>query len=536
MRHRGHNALAPDQEFPIAIATLPATREQSRVATGIILLLLIVAGFVAPFAHLQLGRIDAFIPVLQTVLALADFTTAILLFVQFSLLPQPALLAVASAYVFSGSFALLQTLSFPGGYAPAGVIGDGFNSPAWFFVLWHATFPLAILIYALSKEEAGLSTVGGRSTGRAIGLTLAIVVAVIAALAWLVTAGVGWLPTFYSGSVTEQTRFGNQINVVLLLWYGVVLAVLFARRRTILDVWLVVILMAWMPNFLVAAIASSVRFSLGWYAARGFALFASFMLLAVLLTEMTVLYSRLANAFSLLRRERANRLMSIDAATAAIAHEIRTPLGAIALNAGTALDQLRTQPPVLEDLQTILADIAADSLRANEAISVVRGLFNRATERRTTVRAEDFARQALDLADAELRANQVTVTTEFRDNLSQVHVDIAQMQQVLLNLVRNATDAMALLPTGGRRLRLATERMDSVVILSVQDSGAGVPSENRDRIFDAFFTTKPSGMGLGLAISRTIVEGHGGKLQLATSGPQGSVFEIAMPISAAGAS
>lgn len=531
----GHSAPAPDQEFPIAIATLPVTRKQSRAAAGIVLLLFVIAGLVAPFAHLQLGRLDAFIPVLQTVLALADFTTAILLFAQYSLLPQRALLALASAYVLSGSFAFLQTLTFPGGYAAAGVIGDGFNSPAWFFVLWHLTFPLAILVYTLLKDEVRPSAAAGRSTGATIGLTLLFVVAVIAALAWLVTARVGWLPTFYSGSVTEQTRFGNQINVVLLLWYGTVLALLFARRRTILDVWLIVVLMAWMPNFVVAAIASSVRFSLGWYAARGFALFASFMLLAVLLTEMTVLYSRLANAFSLLRRERANRMMSIDAATAAIAHEIRTPLGAIALNAGTALDQLRAKPPVLDDLRAILADIAADSLRANEAISVVRGLFDGATERRTTVRAEDFARQALNLADAELRASQVSVTTEFRDNLAEVHVDTAQMQQVLLNLIRNATDAMAMLPSEVRRLRLATERTESTVVLSVQDNGAGVPTENRDRIFDAFFTTKPSGMGLGLAISRTIVEGHGGKLQLAGSGPHGTIFEIAMPIGAAAA-
>src|SRR4029078_12354273 len=170
------------------------------------------------------------------------------------------------------------------------------------------------------------------------------------------------LPQFYVGSVTQQTGVGSQINVGLLLWYGLVLVVLLSRRRTILDVWLIVILMAWMPNFLVAAIASSVRFSLGWYAARGFALIASFMLLSVLLTEMTVLYSRLANAFSLLSRERANRLLSVDAATTAIAHEVRNPLGAIALNANAALSALRSAPPELAEVEVILRDIEADVL------------------------------------------------------------------------------------------------------------------------------------------------------------------------------
>jgi signal transduction histidine kinase len=525
---------AKDQDYPIAIATIPATAEQRRTAVVVIIVLVIVAALVAPFANIRLAQVDAFVPVLQTVLTVADLITAVLLFAQYLILPQRALLAVGCAYLCSASFAFLQTLTFPGAYAPAGLIGDGFNSPAWFFVLWHTTFPLAILVYALLKDEAKPPTRLGRPAETTIGLTVVCVFVAIVGLAWLATAGVRALPAFYTANVTEQTRLGNQVNLGLLLWYGIVLAVLFARRRTILDVWLVVILAAWMPNFLVAAIASSVRFSLGWYAARGFALIASFMLLCVLLTEMTVLYSRLANAFSLLRRERANRLMSVDVATAAIAHEIRTPLGAIALNANTALGQLRARPPVFEDLDVILADISADSLRANEVISVVRGLFKNATERRTTARVEDFTRQALDLADVELRANRVSVTTKFLDNVAHVHADATQLQQVILNLIRNAIDAMSLVPPEARRLRLATEmRERSTVVVSIQDTGAGIPTEDRDRVFDAFFTTKPAGMGLGLAISRTIVESHGGTLQLVGSGSQGSIFEIAMPTSSA---
>ncbi|MEA2822702.1 MAG: hypothetical protein QOJ86_4706 [Bradyrhizobium sp.] len=124
------------------IATLSATAQQRQTAVGVIIVLMIVAALVAPFADRQLGRLDAFIPVLQTVLAVADLITALLLFAQYVILPQQALLAVASAYLCSASFAFLQTLTFPGGYAAAGLIGDGSNSPAWFFVLWHLTFPL----------------------------------------------------------------------------------------------------------------------------------------------------------------------------------------------------------------------------------------------------------------------------------------------------------------------------------------------------------------------------------------------------------
>src|SRR5206468_3419709 len=124
------------------------------------------------FANVQIGRIDSFVPVLQTVLSAADLLTATLLFAQYSVQPHRALLAVASGYLFSGSAAFLQTLSFPGGYAPGGIIGDGYNTPAWFFALWHTTFVLSILAYALLKDKKATSV---RSTTANIAITLSFV-------------------------------------------------------------------------------------------------------------------------------------------------------------------------------------------------------------------------------------------------------------------------------------------------------------------------------------------------------------------------
>src|SRR5436190_21398387 len=168
------------QDFPLVIATMPATDRQTKIAVGIVSVLTLAAAVMAPFASIQVGRVDAFIPVLQTVLSVADLVTATLLFAQFSIQPQPAILALASGYIFSGSFAFLQTLAFPGAYAPAGLIGDGFNTPAWLFVLWHSTFPAAILAYALSKDSIGIGKPPGRSTMASIIITVACVLAVIA--------------------------------------------------------------------------------------------------------------------------------------------------------------------------------------------------------------------------------------------------------------------------------------------------------------------------------------------------------------------
>src|SRR4051794_29869367 len=147
------SARPEPQEFPLVIATMPATEREKAVAIGVIIVSLVAVAAIAPFARIQLGRIDAFIPVLQTVISLADLVTAILLFAQYSIQPQRALLALASGYLFSGLFAFLQTLAFPGGYAANGLIGDGPNTPAWIYVFWHTTFPAAVLAHTLTKDS-----------------------------------------------------------------------------------------------------------------------------------------------------------------------------------------------------------------------------------------------------------------------------------------------------------------------------------------------------------------------------------------------
>src|SRR5882757_1207870 len=256
----GYSVQKEEQDFPLIIANLPATGQQRAMAVGVAVLLVVAAAVIAPFASIQLGRVDAFIPVLQTALSIADLITAAILFAQYSIQPQRALLALASGYIFSGSFAFLQTLAFPGGYAPAGLIGDGSNTPAWMYVLWHTTFSAAILVYALSKNTTGAARLPGRPALTAIVITVACVLAVIAGLTWIVTTKAEYLPKFYNSDVAVQTRLGNQINFALWLWGATALTVLFFRRRTILDLWLMVILFAYMPNFLVAMIGSSVRF------------------------------------------------------------------------------------------------------------------------------------------------------------------------------------------------------------------------------------------------------------------------------------
>ena len=485
---------------------------------------------VVPFAHLPLARIDAFVPVLQTVMCIVDLITAVLLFAQYSIVPKRALLAVACGYVFSGMFAFLQTLAFPGAYSPSGLIGDGVSTAAWFFVLWHGSFALSVVVYTLLKDADDTASVSHVSTATAIAVALACTFVATAALTWLVTLGAGYMPAIYVGTI-QQTQFARNLNVFLLSLSVVAFVLLFFRRRTVLDTWLIVILLASWPNFLVAIFFTAVRFSVGWYAARSFSLVASSTLLVVLLAETTVLYARLANSIVLLRRERSNRLMSVDAATGAIAHEIGQPLAAIVTGGSALLNWLKQTPPNLDEVRQSAIAVVKAGHRANEIVSSVRTLFRKTDDRRSIVYLDDVARQVLGLLQHDLESNRVSVTTDYQANLPPVRADRMQLQQIVLNLVKNAIEAMSSAPPGSRRVRLVT-KFDgkSTVLLSVHDSGRGITAEHKDRVFDPFFTTKPTGMGLGLAICRTVAQDHGGNLRLVETSSHGSVFEIELPI------
>jgi two-component sensor histidine kinase len=299
------------QDFPIVIATVPASRADRRVALGIILLLSAVAALVAPAANVQLAQVDAFIPVIQAALSVADLITAVLLFAQYSILPQRALLALASGYVFSGLFAFLQTLAFPGAYSPTGLIGDGVNTAGWLFALWHTAFPLAVITYTISKDAGQAVRLSRRSILTNIYITITSVFSVIAGLTWIATTWTGYLPSLYE-DLTRQTQFAILVNAFMWLLSTSALVLLLLRGRTILDLWLIVTVIATFPDHAVGLFFTFPRFTVGWYAARTFALVASCTVLSVMLTETTMLYARLATAISLLKRERENKKRQED--------------------------------------------------------------------------------------------------------------------------------------------------------------------------------------------------------------------------------
>ena len=224
----------------------------------------------------------------------------------------------------------------------------------------------------------------------------------------------------------------------------------------------------------------------------------------------------------------AQRAM-LAATTASIAHEIRQPLGAIVANAEAALRWLERTPPSLDEVRETLTDIAADGERANEIIQSVRALFGRGEQDGAPLDVDALIVDTIAIVRGEVEAAGVTLRFEPAPALPAVTAHRGQIQQVILNLVANAVDAMR----ATEHERILTIRAETVVpagvAVTVEDTGPGIAPEDRERIFTAFFTTKSDGMGMGLAICRSIVEAHGGSLSVARRQPHGSAFRVELP-------
>jgi PAS domain S-box-containing protein len=229
----------------------------------------------------------------------------------------------------------------------------------------------------------------------------------------------------------------------------------------------------------------------------------------------------------LTRNARVNQMVAM---TGSIAHEINQPLSAIVANASAGLRWLERTTPDVDETRTILQEIVDEGHRAGEIIKGIRAMFRADEKSRVSVDLNELLREVLVLTQDERRNWQIEVHTELDENLPSVTGDRVQLQHVLFNLMTNAIDAMESVTDRNRILRVKSNPNGSAgVLITVEDSGIGIVPENINRIFSAFFTTKSHGMGLGLAICRSIVESHGGRLSASPNYPHGAAFQIVLP-------
>jgi PAS domain S-box-containing protein len=227
----------------------------------------------------------------------------------------------------------------------------------------------------------------------------------------------------------------------------------------------------------------------------------------------------------------ANRVATMGQLTASIVHEVSQPIAATVLNAQAALRWLGAQPPNLNEVRQILDQITDDSKRAGDIIDRIRALIKKAPPRKEGLEINEAILEVIALTRGEVLQNGVSVRTQLAEGLPLIQADRVQLQQVILNLIVNAVEAMSGASEGARELLISTGGdASNGVLVSLRDSGPGLDPANLERLFDAFYTTKSSGLGMGLSICHSIIEAHGGRIWAGANEPRGAAFHFTLPL------
>ena len=562
------------------LSTWPASSGERRFALAVVLLSAALFAAAAPFAKVGLPQVQAFIPAYEAALVVTDLITAVLLFGQFRIARSSAVLVLAAGYLFAALSTIAHALSFPGLFAPTGLLGAGPQSTAWIYMFWHGGFPLFVIAYAAMRgsertrlpasAEAGLPIFGA-----AVGVT-----GLVIGFAALALGGHDALPAIMAGNRYTPTMIG----VVSTVWLSslVALVLLWRRRpRSVLDLWLMVVMSAWLFDVALSAVLNAGRFDLGFYAGRLYGLLAASFVLVVLLLENGLLYARLTTAHAAERQRAADlqqataRLESLNAQLgdsnlllqeqtqhkteflANMSHELRTPLNAII---GFA-DLLRVGHGGDGDKQRTFAAHIYRS--GHHLLSLINDILDLSKIEAGKV---DISLEPIQLkptlADAvALLANQaaakgIGLRADPGGTVETLVADPRRLKQILLNLISNA---VKFAPQGGHvtlrampvdrqraetglpgfadgvRLPLPATDFENFVEISVSDDGIGIAADDMRRLFTPFTQivnkrTKVEGTGLGLSVVHRLAQLHGGTVAVTSEPGKGSCFTVWLPL------
>jgi signal transduction histidine kinase len=515
-----------------------------------------------PYVRMSVQPSPAFVAVYNSVSILNDFTTSVILFGQFSILRSRALLVLASGYLFASLISIVQLLTFPDMFVAGGLLGAGPQTALWLCIFWHGGFPLVVIFYALldasGREFASPPRI-------AIASALTVVIGAVFACWFAATWGTEnprlLPPLLDETGFTPWQRVVNLTDIILVL---VAFALLSARPpHKLLNLWLIVVMGYWFCDITLSSYLNGGRYDFGFYAGRIYGALAASVVLAVLVVENSRLYRRLAVAATRLKERaaellraneklqseivyrrqaeeglrqaqaelaRVSRITAMEELTSSLAHEVNHPIGAIMMNAETCLRWLSHEIPNIERARTIANMIVKDGARASETVARMQQLFEKGVPLREVFDLNDVIREMIVLLRDEAERYGVSIRVELTENLSYVAGDRVQLKQVLMNLMMNGIEAM---DDGDatRELSICSRpAKNGRITVSVSDTGVGLPPVPVDRIFNAFFTTKPHSVGIGLSISRSIIEDHGGRLSAANNSSRGASFQLTLPI------
>src|SRR4051794_11900269 len=367
-----------EEEF-LVLSNLPPSRTQLRLGVIVAILIAIPAIVISAggLQSVKLPAIDALIPLYGMAMFVTDLITSVLLFTQFSIVRSRALLVIANGYFWTAVIVIPWLLSFPGVFAPHGLLGENSSEvTVWLYTLWHAGFPIFVIAYALLKDAEHSKRVWRGSVGVALLLSVAVTAAVICAATYFLVTHQPILPLFMADSLNFTVLWNYTAGVIALLTAFAIIS-LWIRRRSLLDLWLMVVMFVFMTEVLISSFPIAARYSLGWYAGRACSLLSGCLILFFLLYEITMVYARLTGAVRAQDREREARLMTGDAIAATIAHEVKQPLAGMVTSADAGLRFLNRALPDLDEAKEAFKQIVADGHRAGAVIGNIRALFKK---------------------------------------------------------------------------------------------------------------------------------------------------------------
>jgi signal transduction histidine kinase len=517
-----------ENELILFSSSVPPGPAQKRLALAFSLGIVAAFFLIMRLSNHQPHQIDGFALVYGGTMLVCDLITAILLFSQYSILRSPALLVIANGYVFTALVLIGWCLTFYGAFAPGEILVGGLQSASGFYVAWRSGFAAYVIGYALLKDADPNKPIWRGSAGTAIVVSLTLTVAIVAAISLLCIVGEPLLPRTMADGLHYSSLYPYSVGIPDCSLSILAIALLWIRRRSTLGLWLMVVMFFYAMDMPLSYYPSPLRYTDGWYAVRVIAFFSSITVLVLLLHEISTMYARLLGAVLAQRREREARLVTGDAVAATIAHEVKQPLSAMITRAETSFRWLDRSPPDLEKAKAELQHIAADGHRAGAVIERVRANFKKDDRVRTLLDINDLIGETITLVRGDLQQHRIQVETALHATLPQVMGDKIQLQQVLLNLITNAVDSLAV-QNGPRILGIITRvRDDGGVLVSVTDTGTGIATQDIERVFNPLFTTKSGGMGMGLSICRSIIEAHEGELFVVPNNPRGAEFQFVL--------
>lgn len=510
-------------ERSVFLSTMAAGPGNRRLARVVLLTSIAVFIVIAPFAKTPLMKVWAFIPTYQSALVVNDLITAILLFGQYSILRSRGLLLLGSAYLFTGFMAAAHALTFPDLFAPGGLLGAGPQTTAWMYMFWHGGFPLLVSVYALHKERD--DTVRG-SHYPPILLCVALVIVAVCAFTLITTTGKDALPPIMEGNRYTPAM----IIVVSGTWVLSLLAlVLLWRRRsqTVLDLWLMVVMWAWLFDIALAAVLNGGRFDLGFYAGRIYGLLAASFVLLVLLLENTKLYAELVKSYDSEHRKTKQLTAlnnELEAFSYSISHDLRAPLRAMNGYAGILnkdyADKLDAEG------QHMLERVRVNSEHMGKLIDDLLAFsrLGRQTLNTQQVELDALVKETIDDLHADVGGRRIDFSI---GELGTATADPVLLKQALINLLSNAikftrNQAKAVIEIGCRT------DTGKATIYYVKDNGAGFNMRFVHKLFGVFQrlhgTDEFEGTGVGLAIVQRVIARHGGRVWADATPGQGATF------------